>query len=79
MNYLNFSVSVNNGRSFSIPLEEAKRIIKENAPDANIDDWNADEIAEELYNFYSDDITKYEQVNDYLEAFVQDVEIVEGK
>ena len=73
--YLTFSACVNNGRTFEVPFEEAKRIIKENAPDANVDDWNADEIAEELFNFYSDSITKYEKVNDYLEVFIQDVEV----
>ena len=38
---------------------------------------NEDAIAEELYNFYSDDIAKYERDNCYFETFVQDVEVSE--
>ena len=77
MQTLKFSVCEQSGRTFEIPLDKAKAIIKENAPDAEIDTWNENEIAEELYNFYSDDIAKYERDNYYFETFVQDVEVSE--
>ena len=76
MKSLLFSVCEQSGRTFELPLEKAVEILKEYGEDC--DNWNADEIAETLYNNYSDDISKYEKENCYFESYVQDVE-VEGE
>ena len=78
MKTLKFSVCEQTGRTFEIPLDKAIEIIKQASKDAEPSTWNEDELAEELYNFYSDDIAKYERDNCYFETFVQDVEVNEG-
>ena len=78
MKTLKFSVCEQSGRTFEIPLDKAIEIIKQESKDAEPSTWNYSEIAEELYNFYSDDIAKYERDNCYFETFVQDVEVSEG-
>ena len=75
MEYLKFNVTEITGRTFEIPLDEAKKVLDNYKIDYST--WNEDEMAEELYNFYSDDIGKYEKDNCYFESSVQDVEIKE--
>lgn len=75
MKYLKFNVTEITGRTFEIPLDEAKRVLDSHNIDYST--WDEYEIAEELYNFYSDDISKYEKDNCYFESNVQDVEIEE--
>lgn len=73
--YLKFSVTEQTGRTFDLPLDKAIEIIKNGGNDPS--DWNESEIAETLYNCYSDDLAKYEKENCYFESYVQDEEIYE--
>ena len=75
MTNLKFSVTEISGRTFEIPMDKAKEVLDSYGVDYST--WNEDEMAEELYNFYSDDILKYEKDNCYFESHVQDVEIEE--
>ena len=76
MKTLNFSVCEQSGRTFELPLDKAKEILDSYSVDYST--WNEEEIAEELYNCYSDDIAKYERDNYYFETSIQDVEVYEG-
>lgn len=73
--HLKFSVTEQTGRTFDLPLEIAKQILTDNGEDCT--DWNETEIAETLYNCYSDDLAEYEKENCYFESYVQDEEIYE--
>ena len=77
MQTLKFSVCEQTGRTFEIPMDKAIEIIQQDNKGDVAKNWNEDAIAEELYNFYSDDIAKYERDNCYFETFVQDVEVSE--
>ncbi len=78
MKTLKFSVCEQTGRTFELPLDKAIEIIQQDNKGDVAKNWNEEEIAEELYNCYSDDIAKYERDNCYFEAFVQGVEVSEG-
>ena len=73
MQTLKFSVCEQTGRTFEIPLEKAREILQAN--EVYFGNLDEDQIAETLYNEFSDDILKYEKENCYFESYVQDVEI----
>ena len=75
MKYLKFNVTESTERTFEIPLDEVKRVLDSYKVDYST--WNEDEMAEELYNFYFDDIEKCYEKDNYFESNVQDVEIEE--
>ena len=72
---LRFSVCEQTGRTFEVPYDVAIELIQEDNKGDIAKNWNECDIAEELYNFYSDDIAKYEKDNCYFESHVQDEEI----
>ena len=75
MKSLKFSVCEQTGRTFELPLEKAREILKADYED--IAEWDENSIAVELYNNYSDDIDRYEKENSYFECYVQDIEVKE--
>ena len=71
--FLRFSVTEKTGRTFDLPKSEAIKILRSYGVDCT--NWNEQEIAEELYNCYSDDIAMYEKENQYFESNVDEAEI----
>ena len=74
--YLRFSVSIQTGRTFELPLDEALELIKEDT-DEDISSWNECDIADYLYNQIPDVLDKHEKENCYYETHIQDEEIYE--
>lgn len=74
---LRFSVTEQTGRTFEVPYDVAIELIQKDNKGDIIKNWNECDLSEELYNFYSDDIAKYEKDNCYFESHVQDEEIYE--
>ena len=73
--FLKFSVCEQTGRTFEIPYDLAIEIIKNHSKEAEPTTWSELEIAEELYNFYSDHLEGHEKENCYYESWVQDAEV----
>lgn len=71
--FLKFSVVETTGRTFEIPMEKVKELIK-NA-DEDTSSWNEVDMADFLYNSVQDEIFSYEKENSYFESYIQDEEI----
>ena len=78
MKNLKFSVCEQTGRTFDIPMDEVRLLIKENSGE-DITNWNEDAIANYLYNEIPDMLAKYEKENCYFESHVQDITTYEVK
>lgn len=75
--FLKFSVVETTGRTFEIPMEKVKELLKESDEDTT--NWNEVDMADFLYNTYEiqDNILKYEKDNSCYESYIQDEEITE--
>ena len=71
--FLKFSVVETTGRTFEIPMEKVKELIK-NA-DEDTSSWNEVDMADFLYNSVQDEIFSYEKENSYFDSYIQDEEI----
>ena len=71
--FLKFSVVETTGRTFEIPMEKVKELIK-NA-DEDTSSWDEVDMADFLYNSVQDEIFSYEKENSYFESYIQDEEI----
>ena len=71
--FLKFSVVETTGRTFEIPMEKVKELIK-NA-DEDTSSWNEVDMADFLYNSLQDEVLTYEKENAYYESYIQDEEI----
>ena len=74
--FLKFSVAIQTGRTFELPLDKAIEFIKENTKE-DISNWNETDLADFLYNQIPDYLDKYEKENCYYETHIQDEEIEE--
>lgn len=72
--FLKFSVVETTGRTFEIPMEKVKELIK-NA-DEDTSSWNEVDMADFLYNSLQDEVLTYEKENSYFDSYIQDEEIV---
>ena len=82
MKYLNFTVAETSGRTFELPLDKAKEIIKRLKEDDYLSDEEVDldddyEVANFLMNFGLDEIAKYELSNDYVDLVLADHKVFE--
>lgn len=71
--FLTFSVVESMGRTFEIPMEKVKELIK-NA-DEDTSSWNEVDMADFLYNSLQNEVLTYEKENSYFESYIQDEEI----
>lgn len=73
--FLKFSVVETTGRTFEIPMEKVKELLKKSDEDTT--NWNEVDMADFLYNTYEiqDNILKYEKDNSCYESYIQDEEI----
>ena len=82
MKYLNFTVAETSGRTFELPLDKAKEIIKRLKEDDYLSDEDVDldddyEVANFLMNFGLDEIAKYELSKDYIDLVLADHKVFE--
>lgn len=75
--FLRFSVCEQTGRTFEIPYDLAVEIIKNHSKEAEPTTWSEQEIAEEIYNFYSDHLEEHHEKETYYESWVRDAEVEE--
>lgn len=71
--FLKFSVVETTGRTFEIPMEKVKELIKD--ADEDTSSWNEVDMADFLYNSLQDEVLTYEKENSYYESYIQDEEI----
>ena len=73
--FLKFSVVETTGRTFEIPMEKVKELLKKSDEDTS--SWNEVDMADFLYNTYEiqDSILEYEKENSCYESYIQDEEI----
>ena len=71
--FLKFSVVENVGRTFEVPMEKVKELIKNSEEDTS--SWNEVDMADFLYNSLQDEVLTYEKENCYYESYIQDEEI----
>ena len=71
--FLKFSVVETTGRTFEIPMEKVKELIKSAKEDTS--SWNEVDMADFLYNSVQDEISSYEKDNSYFDSYIEDEEI----
>ena len=71
--FLKFSVVENVGRTFEVPMEKVKELIKNSEEDTS--SWDEVDMADFLYNSLQDEVLTYEKENSYYESYIQDEEI----
>ena len=73
--FLKFSIVEQIGRTFEIPMEKVKELLKESDEDTS--KWNEVDMADFLYNQLPDSIAEDEKDNAYYESYIQDERIEE--
>ena len=71
--FLKFSVVETSGRTFEVPMEKVKELIKNSEEDTS--SWDEVDMADFLYNSLKDEVLTYEKENSYYECYIQDEEI----